>query len=151
MARRSLRQRLGSSVTELERTRLQKRFHGLDLTPLADVALRRPIRIGGEVSRIVIAPRSGVPTLEVMVTDGTGTITAVFTGRRRIAGLEHGRAVILEGVAVRERDQTLRLQPRLHPRRLAPEVFRVTEGFRAGFRSAKHSDAPKTSDASRRR
>ena len=111
MARRSLRQRLGSSVTELERTRLQKRFNGLDLTPLADVALRRPIRVGGEVSRIVIAPRSGVPTLEVMVTDGTGTITAVFTGRRRIAGLEHGRAVILEGVAVRERDQTLVFNP----------------------------------------
>jgi hypothetical protein len=111
MARRSLRQRLGSSVAELERTRLQKRFDGLHLTPLSEVELRRPIRVGGEVSRIVIAPRSGVPTLEVMVTDGTGTITAVFTGRRRIAGLEHGRAVILEGVAVRERDQTLVFNP----------------------------------------
>ena len=111
MARRTLRQRLGSSVTELERTRLQKRFYGLDLTPLADVTLRRPIRVGGEVSRIVIAPRGGVPTLEVRVTDGTGTITAVFTGRRRIAGLDHGRAVILEGVAVRERDQTLVFNP----------------------------------------
>ena len=111
MARRSLRQRLGSSVAELERNRLQKRFDGLDLTPLSDVAVRRPIRIGGEVSRIVIAPRRGVPTLEVMVTDGTGTITAVFTGRRRIAGLEHGRAVILEGVATREADRLLVFNP----------------------------------------
>jgi hypothetical protein len=111
MARRTLRQRLGASVAELERTRLQKRFDGLDLAPLADVPLRRPIRVGGEVSRVVIAPRRGVPTLEVMVTDGTGAITAVFTGRRRIAGLEHGRAVILEGVAVREREQTLIFNP----------------------------------------
>jgi hypothetical protein len=111
MARRSLRQRLGSSVAELERTRLQKRFDGLDLTPLSDVALRRPIRIGGEISRIVIAPRRGVPTLEVMVTDGTGAITAVFTGRRRIAGLEHGRAVILEGVATREADRLIVFNP----------------------------------------
>jgi hypothetical protein len=111
MVRRSLRQRLGASVDELERTRLQRRFHGLDLTPLEDVPLRRPIRVGGEVTRVVIAPRSGVPTLELMVSDGTGTITALFTGRRRIAGLEHGRAVILEGVAVRERDRTLVFNP----------------------------------------
>jgi hypothetical protein len=111
MARRSLRQRLGSSVAELERTRLQKRFHGLDLTPLEDVPLRRPIRVGGEVSRVVIAPRSGVPTLEVMVSDGTGSITALFTGRRRIAGLEHGRAVILEGVATREADRKVVFNP----------------------------------------
>jgi hypothetical protein len=111
MARRSLRQRLGSSVAELERTRLQKRFDGLHLTPLAEVELRRPIRVGGEVSRIVIAPRSGVPTLEVMITDGTGSITAVFTGRRRIAGIEHGRAVIFEGVAVREADRQIVFNP----------------------------------------
>jgi RecG-like helicase len=111
MARRTLRQRLGSSVAELERTRLQKRFLGLDLTPLEDLALRRPIRVGGEISRVVIAPRSGVPTLEVMVSDGTGNITAVFTGRRTIAGLEHGRAVILEGVATREADRNVIFNP----------------------------------------
>jgi hypothetical protein len=111
MARRTLRQRLGASVAELERTRLQRRFHGLDLTHLADVELRRPIRVGGEVSRVVIAPRSGVPTLEMVVTDGTGTVTAVFTGRRRIPGLEHGRAVILEGVALREGDHTIIFNP----------------------------------------
>ena len=111
MARTSLRQRLGASVADLERARLHKRTHGLDLTPLADVELRRPIRVGGEVSRVVIAPRRGVPTLEVMVTDGTGTITAVFTGRRRIPGLEHGRCVILEGVAMRERDRTIVFNP----------------------------------------
>jgi hypothetical protein len=111
MARQSLRQRLGSSVAELERNRLQKRFDGLDLTPLSDVEFRRPIRVGGEVSRIVIAPRRGVPTLEIMVTDGTGSITAVFTGRRRIAGLEHGRAVILEGVAAREADRQVIFNP----------------------------------------
>lgn len=106
-----LRHRLGATLAELDQGRLQSRFRGLDLTPLADLALRTPMRVGGEVKRVVIAPRNGVPTLEVMVSDGTGTITAVFTGRRRIAGLEHGRATILEGVALFDRDRTVVFNP----------------------------------------
>jgi len=100
---KSLAHRLRASVDELERTRLSGRFRGLDLTPVADIVPRRPIRVGGEVSRIVIAPRQGIPTLEVMLSDGTGAITAVFTGRRSIAGIEPGRAMVIEGVVVADR------------------------------------------------
>ncbi|WP_116998039.1 OB-fold nucleic acid binding domain-containing protein [Desertimonas flava] len=106
-----LGQRLRASVEELERTRLSQRFAGLDLSPLSGVVPRRPIRVGGEISRVVIAPRHGVPTLEVMISDGSGSITAVFTGRRSIGGIEHGRAVILEGVAVPERDRNVIFNP----------------------------------------
>ena len=96
---------------ELERTRLTDRFRGLGLTPIAELTPRRPLRIGGEIHRVVIAPRHGVPTLEVVVSDGTGSITAVFTGRRSIGGVEHGRAIILEGVAVPERDGNVVYNP----------------------------------------
>ena len=106
-----LGQRLRASVGELERSRLSQRFAGLDLTPLSDVVARRPVRVGGEISRIVIAPRQGVATLEVMIADGSGSITAVFTGRRSIGGIEHGRAVIFEGVAVPERDRQVIFNP----------------------------------------
>jgi hypothetical protein len=100
VALKSLGQRLRASLDDLERNRLSERFRGLGLTPLSDVVARKPIRVGGEISRVVIAPRHGVPTLEIRVSDGTGTITAVFTGRRSIIGIEHGRAVVLQGVAV---------------------------------------------------
>ena len=70
------------------------------MTPLEDLPHRVPVRVGGEVKRVMIAPRNGVPNLEVMVGDGSGTITAVFAGRRRIPGIEHGRAIVLEGVAL---------------------------------------------------
>jgi hypothetical protein len=100
VALKSLGQRLRASVDDLERNRLSERFRGLGLTPLAEVVPRQPIRVGGEISRVVIAPRHGVPTLEIRVSDGTGTITAVFTGRRSIIGIEHGRAVVFQGVAV---------------------------------------------------
>ena len=109
--KRTLRQRLGASVAELEQTRLQDRFKGLGLTPLENLSLRVPVRVGGEVKRVVLTPRNGIPNLEVMISDGTGTIVGVFTGRRRIAGLEHGRATIFEGVAMRDRDRTIVYNP----------------------------------------
>jgi len=109
--RASLRQRLGASVAELDRTRLQDRCRGLDVTPIDEAPRRVPVRVGGEVKRVIVAPRNGVPNLEVMVSDGTGSITAVFAGRRRIAGIEHGRAIVLEGVPVDLRDRPVIYNP----------------------------------------
>ncbi len=99
MAWRDLGKRLRASATELDAQRLQDRFTGLDVTPIADCPLRRPVRVGGEVKRVHMAPRSGVPTVEIVITDGTADATALFTGRRSIAGMDHGRAVVFEGVA----------------------------------------------------
>ena len=98
--RSSLKQRLGASVAELDRTRLQDRCRGLDVTPIDETPTRVPVRVGGEIKRVIVAPRNGVSNLEMMVSDGTGSITAVFAGRRRIAGLDHGRTIVLEGVIV---------------------------------------------------
>jgi hypothetical protein len=108
---KSLGQRLRASVHELERTRLMERCEGLGITNLDEVVPRQPIRVGGEIHRVVIAPRHGVPTLEVVVSDGRASITAVFTGRRKIIGIEHGRTVILEGVAVPEQDGLVIFNP----------------------------------------
>jgi hypothetical protein len=109
--RSSLRQRLGASVAELDRTRLQDRCRGLDVTPIDEAPRRVPVRVGGEVKRVIVAPRNGVPNLEVMVSDGTGSITAVFAGRRRIAGIDHGRAIVLEGVPVDLADRAVIYNP----------------------------------------
>jgi hypothetical protein len=111
MEKRSMRARLGASMADLERTRLQDRFKGLGLTPLGELTLRVPVRVAGEVSRVVLTPRRGVPNLEVMIKDGSGTIVAIFTGRRSIPGLHHGRATILEGVAMKDRERTVVYNP----------------------------------------
>ncbi len=60
---------------------------------------------------MLIAPRNGVPTLEVMIGDGSGTCTAVFTGRRTLGGIAHGRSVLLEGVAYEEHGRRVILNP----------------------------------------
>lgn len=100
-----------ASVEELDSVRLQDRYVGLDVTPIGEAPCRVPVRLCGEVKRILMAPRAGSPTLEVVVTDGTGEAVAVFTGRRHLGGMDHGRGVLLEGVAYRERNRLVVLNP----------------------------------------
>lgn len=111
MGLRDLVKRLNATVEEIDDERLQDRFSGLHLTSLGDLEPRVPARIGGEITRTRIAPRSGVAAFEITVSDGTGAAVAVFTGRRYVAGLEHSRAVVLEGVARSERGRLVMLNP----------------------------------------
>jgi hypothetical protein len=111
MGLRDIAKRFTTSIEALDAARLQTRFAGLELTAIAEMPQRRPVRVGGEVSRIRSAPRSGVPTFEVVVNDGTGDATAVFTGRRTIGGIEHGRGILLEGVASTDRGRVILVNP----------------------------------------
>ncbi|MEI7617713.1 MAG: DNA-binding protein [Actinomycetota bacterium] len=111
MGLRDLAQRLKSKPEELDAERLQQRFTDLKLMPIAELQSRIPARVGGEVKRIRVAPRKGVAALEIVLSDGTGDAVAVFTGRRAIRGIEHGRAIIIEGVAHDERGRRVMLNP----------------------------------------
>jgi hypothetical protein len=111
MGFRDLGKRLRASVDEIDDARLQDRFAGKELTQIDRVPLRVPIRVGGEVTRMRITPRSGAPALEVVVSDGTGDLVALFTGRRSIGGMTNGRGVLFEGVAHEERGRTVLLNP----------------------------------------
>jgi hypothetical protein len=103
--------RLKSSVDELDSARLQERFVHLELTPMQDATARVPLRVGGEVKGVRIVPRSGVASLDVLVSDGTGEVHAVFTGRRTLGGVHPGRAIVFEGVAHGERGELVVLNP----------------------------------------
>ncbi len=111
MGLRDLAKRLKSDSIELDQQRLVDRFCDFDVTHIDQVVGRQSTRIGGEVKRIRVAPRNGAAALEVVLSDGTGDAIAVFTGRRSIAGIEHGRAIVIEGVAREERGRWLMLNP----------------------------------------
>ena len=49
-----------------------------------------------------IVPRAGAPALEVTVGDGHGVATAVFLGRRKIAGLVPGKRIAMSGMVARD-------------------------------------------------
>jgi hypothetical protein len=108
---KDLAKRWTASTKELHAERLQDRFQGLDATPIKACPTRLPVRISGEIAQVRVRPRSGFPALEVIVTDGSGEATAVFTGRRALGGVHTGRGVVLEGVAHDERGRRVLLNP----------------------------------------
>jgi len=111
MGLRDLKKRFTATTEEVNQVRLQGRFAGVDVTPIADTVPRTPARLVGEVAAMQVVPRAGSPSLEVTVDDGSGRAVAVFTGRRRIAGVDPGRAILLEGVCRREGGRLLLLNP----------------------------------------
>jgi len=70
-------------------------------TPIADAVARRRMCIVGSVTRMRTVPSAGLPSLSVTVSDGTGSVVAVWNGRRAIGGITLGRRLALDGVAVR--------------------------------------------------
>jgi hypothetical protein len=74
------------------------------IVSIAQASPRTPIRICGQITRMRARPTNGLPALAVSVADATGTVTAVWTGRRTIGGVSLGRTVVIEGVAVQHGD-----------------------------------------------
>jgi hypothetical protein len=64
---------------------------------IADAPDRERVTLRGALRTVTLRPRAGVPALEAELNDGSGVITIVWLGRRRIAGIEPGRAIEVEG------------------------------------------------------
>ena len=70
--------------------------------PKADVGIRdapdrEMVTLRGTLRSVTLRPRGGVPALEAELYDGSGVITLVWLGRRRIAGIEPGRPIQVQG------------------------------------------------------
>jgi hypothetical protein len=65
---------------------------------MAEVVARRPVRVVGQVVRMRARPTTGQPSLAVTISDDTGSVVAVWTGRRAIGGITLGRRILLDGV-----------------------------------------------------
>jgi hypothetical protein len=66
---------------------------------IGDARPRQEISVVGEISSLRIVPRAGSPSLEAAITDGSGCLVAVWTGRRQIAGVSPGRRLVVQGRA----------------------------------------------------
>lgn len=67
-------------------------------TPIAEARPRQRVCVIGKVTRMKARPTSGQPALAVTISDDTGTVTAVWTGRREIGGITLGRRLAIQGV-----------------------------------------------------
>jgi RecG-like helicase len=99
MGVKNLVNRLTKPVEEHDREKLVEFCSKLEgVQPCDQIEPRRVARVVGEISSVRIVPRAGAPSLEVAVSDGRGSVTAVFFGRKKIAGLSPGRRVVIEGM-----------------------------------------------------
>lgn len=108
---KNLRKKFSQTIDDIEDERLQGRSADLGVTRIADAPTRTPIVLGGEVQGLQVVPRAGSPSLEVTIGDGTGRAVAVFTGRRRLSGVDCGRRILIEGVSREERGRILVVNP----------------------------------------
>lgn len=116
MARRSGRLRAtldrwasqaGEDARELRTTSLRSGCRSIE-----EVRDRDRVELEGVLKTVTLRPRGGVPALEAVLFDGTGAVTLVWLGRRRIAGIEPGRAVRVEGRIGRHPDGCVMFNPR---------------------------------------
>ncbi|GAA1542630.1 OB-fold nucleic acid binding domain-containing protein [Nocardioides humi] len=86
-----------ANADEAEARDLRKTFSGDGVVSIGDAADREPVRLRGTLRTVTLRPRGGVPALEAELYDGTGTVTVIWLGRRRIAGIDPGRALEVRG------------------------------------------------------
>ena len=94
--RRALR-RLTADNDELVAEELQSQAEAHAATPIARCPSRSKVRVMGTVQSITLRPRAGVPAVEAELYDGSGTLYVVWLGRRRMAGIKPGIAMVAEG------------------------------------------------------
>ncbi|HWJ83418.1 MAG TPA: OB-fold nucleic acid binding domain-containing protein [Nocardioides sp.] len=86
-----------ANPAEAEARDLRRTFTGADRESIEAAADRTPVRLRGTLRTVTLRPRGGVPALEAELYDGTGVLTLVWLGRRRIAGIDPGRAIEVSG------------------------------------------------------
>ena len=65
--------------------------------PLSTCRKGEVVTVTGRLKSVVYTPRETVPTLEAELFDGSGSVTLVWLGRRRIPGIEPGRSLTARG------------------------------------------------------
>lgn len=83
-----------------------------DVTTIASSPDREVVRLRGTLRTVTLRPRGGVPALEAELFDGSGVITLVWLGRRRISGISPGRSLQVQGRIGRHDDARVLYNPR---------------------------------------
>jgi len=89
--------RLTADDDELVDRELQGECAGAGATAVTRCTRGEPVCVAGTLRAVTLRPRAGVPTLEAELYDGTGAITLIWLGRRRIGGVECGRSIVARG------------------------------------------------------
>jgi len=86
-----------ANTSDADARELRKTSAGSGCCSIEDAPDRERVRLRGSLRTVTLRPRGGVPALEAELYDGSGVVTVVWLGRRRIAGISPGRSLEVEG------------------------------------------------------
>ena len=92
--------RLTRSQAQMEAEELKQQVSGGENGDVLAIDCCTPgnsVSITGMVRSVTVRPRSNVPALEIELYDGSGTVSVVWLGRRRIPGIDAGRKMVVHG------------------------------------------------------
>lgn len=95
-----------------EAIELRKDTRKAGLVPISDAPDREKVVVQGTLRTVTLRPRGGVPALEAELYDGSGSISVVWLGRRRIGGITPGRTIRAEGRIGVQDHQRMMYNPR---------------------------------------
>jgi hypothetical protein len=89
--------RLSTSTGDIEAAELRHESEAKGCRLVTGYCDRDMVTLHGSLTAVTQRPHGGVCTLEAELDDGSGTVTLVWLGQRRIAGITPGRAVKVHG------------------------------------------------------
>jgi hypothetical protein len=90
-------ERLTADDTDIDAEELRAEAANAGCEPVIACQKGKVFTVTGRLKSVVYTPRETVPTLEAELFDGSGSVTLVWLGRRRIPGIEPGRTVTARG------------------------------------------------------
>lgn len=89
--------RWAASDAEVDAEELRDDARSAGCQQLADIEDRARVKVRGTLRSLTLQPRMGTPALEAELYDGSGSVTLVWLGRRRMVGIDCGRRLVATG------------------------------------------------------
>ncbi len=90
-------ERLTADDHQIDAEELRAEAVSAGCEPVSMCRKGKVVTVTGRLKSVVYTPRETVPTLEAELFDGSGSVTLVWLGRRRIPGIEPGRSLMARG------------------------------------------------------
>lgn len=103
--------RLTSTSEELDARQLLEASIDRGSTPVQRCQSGERVSVSGSIRALTLRPVGGVPALEAELFDGSGTLTLIWLGRRRIPGIDPGRSLSVHGRLTRQNGRAVMFNP----------------------------------------
>ena len=85
------------SQTDVEAAELQDEMREEGVVPIRECNHGALVCVAGTVRVVTLRPKQLTPALEIELYDGSGYLTVIWLGRRRISGITTGRRLTISG------------------------------------------------------